>query len=278
MQISIEDFYEDIIDKAQSGLGLSDGEVVTRAGVSLELFDAAKSGEFQEQVARALAPVLNLDADSLVEAGRKAWYPDPIEVNGLRVFNTPFPVPGYAEMTVNAYLVWDVGTKKAVIFDTGGDAAELLQTVKELDLSVDLILLTHTHGDHIADLERVVEECGNPPVRVHKNEAAMGAEGIEEGARFSVGSLEIAARLTHGHSPGGTTYVVSGLKRPVAIVGDSLFANSMGGASGYYQQALENNRSKILSLPENTAICPGHGPITTVAQEKAHNPFHPEFK
>ncbi len=278
MQISIEDFYEDIIDKAQSGLGLSDGQVVNRAGVSPGELEAAKSGEFQELVARALAPVLNLDADSLAEAGGKAWYPDPIQVNGLRTFNTPFPVPGYAEMTVNAYLVWADDSKKGVIFDTGGDASELLRSVKEMGLTIDLILLTHTHGDHIADLDRVIGECGNPPVRVHKNEPVKGAEVIEEGAQFTVGPLEIEARLTHGHSPGGTTYVISGLERPVAIVGDSLFANSMGGAGGYYEQALENNRSKILSLPDNTAICPGHGPITTVAEEKAHNPFHPEFK
>lgn len=278
MQISIEDFYEDIIDKAQSGLGLNDVEVVNRAEISQNELDAAKSGEFQEQVARALAPILNLDANSLVEAGLKAWYPDPIEIDGLLAFNTPFPVPGYAEMTVNAYLAWDKGTKKSVIFDTGGDATKLLQSVQELDLSVALILLTHTHGDHIADLERVVRECENPPIRVHKNEAARGAEGIKEGAKFSVGSLKIEALLTHGHSPGGTTYIISGLERPIAIVGDSLFANSMGGASGYHQQALGNNRDKILSLPDNTVICPGHGPMTTVAEEKAHNPFHPEFK
>ena len=83
---------------------------------------------------------------------------------------------------------------------------------------------------------------------------------------------------TSGHSVGGTTYVIEGLERPVAIVGDAMFAGSMGGGKISFQDALENNRTKILSLPGNTVLCPGHGPLTSVAEEKAHNPFFPEFK
>jgi hydroxyacylglutathione hydrolase len=79
--------------------------------------------------------------------------------------------------------------------------------------------------------------------------------------------------LTNGHSPGGTSYVVHGLQHPVAVVGDSLFAGSMGGAPNDYQKALRNNLEKLLSLPEDTLVCPGHGPLTTVANEREHNPF-----
>jgi hydroxyacylglutathione hydrolase len=60
---------------------------------------------------------------------------------------------------------------------------------------------------------------------------------------------------------------------PVAIVGDSIFASSMGGGMISYEDALRNNKEKILTLPGNTVICPGHGPMTTVAEEKANNPF-----
>jgi glyoxylase-like metal-dependent hydrolase (beta-lactamase superfamily II) len=66
---------------------------------------------------------------------------------------------------------------------------------------------------------------------------------------------------------------VSGLAKPVVVVGDSLFAGSMGGAPNAYEQARKNNREKILSLPPETIICPGHGPMTTVANERVHNPF-----
>jgi glyoxylase-like metal-dependent hydrolase (beta-lactamase superfamily II) len=69
------------------------------------------------------------------------------------------------------------------------------------------------------------------------------------------------------------TFVVRGLARPVAIVGDSLFAGSMGGGNVSYQDAIQNNLEKILILPDNTVLCPGHGPLTTVGEEKRHNPF-----
>ena len=69
------------------------------------------------------------------------------------------------------------------------------------------------------------------------------------------------------------TFFVTGLARPVAIVGDSIFAGSMGGGNVSYEDALRNNSEKILTLPDETIICPGHGPMTTVGEEKQHNPF-----
>ena len=67
-------------------------------------------------------------------------------------------------------------------------------------------------------------------------------------------------------------------EHPIAIVGDSLFAGSMGGGQISFQDALKNNREKILTLPEDTIICPGHGPLTSVAEEMTYNPFFPELK
>ena len=98
------------------------------------------------------------------------------------------------------------------------------------------------------------------------------------GDGFKIGTLSVSTRLTKGHSPGGTTYVIHGLDRPVAIVGDALFAQSMGGGMISYQDALETNRKEIFTLPDETVVCPGHGPMTSVGEEKAHNPFFPEFK
>src|SRR5438477_221430 len=87
------------------------------------------------------------------------------------------------------------------------------------------------------------------------------------------GLAQIDTRLTCGHSSGGMTYVVNGLAPPIAIVGDSIFAGSMGGGNVSYDDALRNNLKKILTLPDETIICPGHGPMTTVGEEKQHNPF-----
>ena len=69
------------------------------------------------------------------------------------------------------------------------------------------------------------------------------------------------------------TFVITGLASPVAIVGDSIFAGSMGGGNVSYEDAVQNNLQKILTLPNETVLCPGHGPMTTVREEKEHNAF-----
>jgi glyoxylase-like metal-dependent hydrolase (beta-lactamase superfamily II) len=148
----------------------------------------------------------------------------------------------------------------------------MLRFAKHHQLHVELILLTHTHPDHVADLPSLQEETG-ADVFATAREPLPGAEPIEEGKRFALGHLQIDTRLTWGHSPGGITYVVTGLADPVAIVGDSLFAGSIGGGNVSYRDALQNNLQKILTLPDDTIICPGHGPMTTVGEEKKHNPF-----
>jgi glyoxylase-like metal-dependent hydrolase (beta-lactamase superfamily II) len=175
-------------------------------------------------------------------------------------------------MAVNSYLVWDPTTREAAASDTGADCKKMLALAAKENLSVKLILLTHAHSDHIADLPRLREETG-AHVFISGREPISGAESIEEGKRFRLGKIDIETRLTWGHSPGGMTYFVTGLARPIAIVGDSLFAGSMGGGNVSYADAIRNNLDKILTLPDETIICPGHGPMTSVGEEKAHNPF-----
>ena len=82
---------------------------------------------------------------------------------------------------------------------------------------------------------------------------------------------------THGHSVGGMSYIIDGLSSPVAIVGDAIFAGSMGGGMVSFADALNTNREKLMTLSEETIICPGHGPMSTIAEEKQYNPFFPEF-
>jgi glyoxylase-like metal-dependent hydrolase (beta-lactamase superfamily II) len=115
---------------------------------------------------------------------------------------------------------------------------------------------------------------------VHAREACAGAKTFELGETESweSGGLKIEPRSTWGHSKGGITYVVSGLEKPVAIVGDALFASSMGGGMVSFNDALATNRKEIFTLADHTVLCPGHGPLTTVGEEKAHNPFYPDYK
>ena len=266
--IPLEDNVADIIGKAQRGLRISDTELAEKARVSSQKIRALRGGEFDELTLLRIAGLLGLAARPLYELAKGEWRPQKIdEPEGVAQFNTH-----YHGMAVNAYLVWDPRSRAAAAFDTGGDCSEMVRFANRHKLNVQLILLTHAHADHIADLPRLREETGGD-VFAPAREPVPGAELIEEGRRFRLGNLKIDTRLTSGHSQGGMTYVVTGLIHPVAVVGDSLFAGSMGGGNVSYNDALRNNLEKILTLPDKTIICPGHGPMTTVGEEKVHNPF-----
>ena len=271
MAIPLEDNFTDIIGKAQRGLRISDSQLAEESSVSADRIRKLRDGTFDDETAARIAPALQLDAAALCKLGSGKWDPESVgEIDGLAQFNTQ-----YGDMTVNAYLVWDPASREAVAFDTGADCGGMLQRIAKEKLDLKLILLTHAHPDHVADLRRLKKETG-VPVLISEREPEEGAESIAEGKRFRVGSLEIEARLTWGHSPGGMTYVITGLSRPVAVVGDSLFAGSMGGGNVSYEDAVRNNREKILTLPDETIVCPGHGPLTTVGKEKRDNPFFAE--
>ena len=265
--LPLEDTFADIVGKAMRGLQLTDAQLAPKAGVSADALHRLRDGAWDETTARAVAPLLGLKADALCALGHRAYTPAPVALDGLAQFNTPFE-----DMTVNSYLAWDAATGDAIAFDTGADCTDLLALVAEKKLHVRLILLTHTHGDHIFDLDRLKAQTGAPAFTGDR-EPLDGAESFASGRSWTVGSLQIASRLTWGHSKGGITFVLTGLAKPVAIVGDAIFAGSMGGGGISYPAALQTNREEILTLPSDTILCPGHGPMTTVAAERAHNPF-----
>jgi glyoxylase-like metal-dependent hydrolase (beta-lactamase superfamily II) len=268
MGIPLEDNAADVIGKAQRGLGFSDSQLAQRAKLSTEQVRKLRAGKFDEESIKRVARLLHLNAKALQKLAVGKWTPEEIpDLAGFAAFTTQ-----YGDMTVNAYLLWDPATREAVAFDTGADCTEMLRRASREDLTIKFIMLTHAHPDHVADLERLRAETG-ALIYISEHESARAAETIAEGERFRVGALHIEARLTSGHSAGGTTYVVNGLVRPVAVVGDSLFAASMGGGAVSYEDALQNNLEKILTLPDETILCPGHGPLTTVGKEKRENPF-----
>ena len=270
-EIELEDFHEDILGKAMRGLTVGKGEMASRLKVCKSEVEAVLSGALNEILIAGMAEELGLGKSKLLVSARKEWYPAPLEIECLKQFNLPF-----GSMFVNAFILWCEETAKAWVFDTGPEAAPILEFLAKENLSVDAIFLTHTHGDHIACLEKLKQKTGNPPVFVHKLEPIAGANLIDEGLQYEMGSLSLRSLHTHGHSVGGTTYLVDGLEKPVAIAGDSLFAGSMGGGMVSYQDALQNNREKIMTLPGKTIVCPGHGPMTTIEEERKHNPFFPE--
>jgi len=272
--IPLEDLHTDVLGKTQRGLKLDDATLAAKAGITIEQLVAAKAGESLEHL-EAISAVLNLHAPSLLAMARSEWRPEPVTLDGLEQFNTPFD-----DMTVNAYVVFDPETKQAAAFDTGATAQPMVEFVRSRGLNLTHLFITHTHPDHIADIDSLREL--NPEVQVLTNVLEPAPTGTKfdtaDSPEWNVGSLIIRPRLTTGHSKGGTTYVITGLARPVAVVGDALFASSMGGGMVSFNDALATNHAQLFSLSDETVVCPGHGPQTTIGEEKQHNPFYPEYK
>ncbi len=272
-KIALEDAYTDVLNKARKGLRLSLEDLAERSGLSVQAIQSVQNGEPAQDVLEKLAFVLNLHAPSLIDLAEGAWQPAPVgNMAGLAMFTT-----WYGDMTVNAYLVWDPQTKEAVSFDTGATCQPMLDYLQQQGLNLKKIFITHTHMDHLADLETLQRQTQADSYG-SAAENPLGLKPLVHQDGFALGNLRIRVLGTSGHTPGGLSYFIQGLQKPLVIVGDALFAGSMGGAAYAYQEALRNNREKILALPEETVICPGHGPLSTVGEERAHNPFFPELK
>lgn len=268
-RIPLEDNFTDLIAKAQRGLNIADEDLAKRAEVSPADLAAVKAGKPLVAVLRRVARHLRLGPDALEVLAAKTWYPaQPAFPAGFAAFNTRME-----DMTVNSYLVWDSRSKVGAAFDTGADCGEMLDLIHAEKLDIRYIFLTHTHEDHVADLSRLATSTG-AEVWSHELEPAplAGAKTFKENVHFHVGPLAIKTLLTAGHSPGLTTYYVTGLSWPLAVVGDAIFAGSVGGSATHFNDQVRNDREKILTLPNDTVLACGHGPLTTVAQEKRHNP------
>ena len=273
MRIPIEDGFEDVLRKAAVGQRLGTGALSVRSNLSLKEVRALLDGEFNEAHARRLAPLLGINAEKLVSMADAAWYPQPVSLAGLECFHMPFPEASYPDASVNCYIAYDAGSGDALAFDTGTGAQPMLDFIEHKGLNLQAVFLTHTHRDHVGGYEAMVAAAKSGRIYAPAREPHRNASLLEPDAQLSIGNFTVKAVETNGHSKGGLSYIVDGLGQSVAFVGDSLFCLSQGGARQGYKRALENNRSKLLSLRADTILCPGHGPMTTVAEERAHNPF-----
>jgi glyoxylase-like metal-dependent hydrolase (beta-lactamase superfamily II) len=269
-RLPLEDNFNDVINKTQRGLKISDEDLAKRAEVTAEDLAAVKGGKPIVAVIRRVARHLKLGPDALEALAAKAWYPEqPNFPTGFAAFNTPFE-----DMTVNSYLVWDSRSKLGAAFDTGANCDAMIDTIHAEKIKLQYIFITHTHDDHIADLAKLAA-ASKAEVWASETEPVNfpGAKTFKENAHFHMGPLAIKTLFTWGHSPGMTTFYITGLSWPLAIVGDSIFASSMGGSPTNFADQYRNNKEKILTLPNDTVLACGHGPLTTLGQEKRHNPF-----
>ena len=279
MRIELEDNYEDVLMKAATGLGLGKSKLAELAGLSTQQVTSLLKGKFDSLSSCKVAAVLGLHSDAVEALASGESTPERIELEDLHTFNTSFSIPGFGQMAVNSFLVKCPKSSAAVLFDTGTDPNQVITAILSIGASLQAIFLTHTHRDHVAAVPALRAAFSNATLYGPKCEPFAGAYAVSDGDCFDVGSLQIKARLTNGHSKGGTSYLMDGLTKKIACVGDALFACSQGGMpAAQYAKSIEINRSQLLSLPGDTVLCPGHGPLTTVALENSWNPFYAGLK
>lgn len=193
----------------------------------------------------------------------------------------------------NCYIIWDRETRKAAIIDPGGDEDIIAKQVSSLRLAVEWVLITHGHPDHcfcaggIAD--RYGARIGMHPADIER----MRTEGLEIAAMFydvstyveftptdllsdgqviTLGDSEVRVLHTPGHSQGGVCFVTDA----GVFCGDTIFAGSIGRTDfpgGSFEQIIDSIKARILTLDDATFLYPGHGPATTVGEERMSNPF-----
>ena len=272
--MNLEDHLGDIIRKARAMTNVSSENAAAAAGLSEpELNELEETGVTKRNANYgALAEVIGLDSRKLLSIA-SGWKPSPKDLNTWRELRC-ITTSGN-NLTVNCYLIWDEVCRDAALFDTGWDALPILGLIEENQLILRHIFITHTHEDHMAALGGVRERF--PKVRLHSSSKNAPVDQRNRANDFiHLGSLRITNRDTPGHAEDGTTYIIGTWPEDashVAIVGDAIFAGSIGRGKQSWDLARQKVREQIFSLPGETLICPGHGPLTTVAEEKANNPF-----
>jgi hydroxyacylglutathione hydrolase len=177
----------------------------------------------------------------------------------------------------NAYLVADGAGGKGVLIDGNDELGPLLERAERDGIEITHVLVTHPHGDHVAGLAEARERLGDPPLVAHPECAAELGEDVAvalaDGEKLSTGGLEIEAILTPGHAAGHLAFLVDG---DDLFTADVLFKGTVGGtmapgASGFAD--LKASVMRLMELPPETRVHPGHREPTTIGAEWESNPF-----
>ena len=191
----------------------------------------------------------------------------------------------------NCYIAYCEDTLQAFVIDPGDDATRIIKTINEKRLKVSAIINTHGHFDHVMANTRL-KDATQAPIWIHAGDAEMLTSGsknlssfmgpgitcgsadreLSEGDVLTAGSVTFKVLHTPGHTPGGICL----LAEDVVIVGDTLFAESIGRTDfpgGSYSQLINSIKTKLMTLGDEYKVFPGHGPATTIGWERQRNPF-----
>lgn len=195
---------------------------------------------------------------------------------------------------VHNYLIYDDQTREAVLIDTGKDPRDMVEQIHHKQLDLKLLLYTHAHIDHIEGYWTIRDAFPDIPVWLHPEDLfwvnALPVQAqmfhmevpkmpeitgyVNPPQVFELTNFSLEARFCPGHTPGGISYYVK--EGPFVFTGDTIFAGSIGRTDfpkGDFQTLMHSIQTQILTLPDETRLYSGHGPETTVGQERVSNPF-----
>jgi glyoxylase-like metal-dependent hydrolase (beta-lactamase superfamily II) len=201
------------------------------------------------------------------------------------------PVTDYQQ---NCSLIWCDETQQAALIDPGGEPQRLLQAIKEAGVNLQMILLTHGHLDHVGAATLLAEQQQVPIIGPHEADAfwlemlPQQAERfgfpptaaftptrwLHDGEQITLGALTLEVLHTPGHTPGHVVFYSR--NGQTAFVGDVLFHRSIGRSDfpqGDYDTLIDSITQRLLPLGDEVTVVPGHGPNTTLGEERHHNPF-----
>ena len=194
-------------------------------------------------------------------------------------------------LQVNCFILADEKTKEAVIIDPGDDAPEILKIIRDKGFKVKYLVITHGHFDHVG-ANKALKDATGAELLIHEGDAPVMASAslqsrafgintpsspradrfVKHGDIITAGEVSLKVLHTPGHSPGG----ISLLEQGMVFTGDSLFAGSIGRTDlpgGDLATLLRSIKTNLMALPDDTKVFCGHGPATTIGEERRENPF-----
>jgi hydroxyacylglutathione hydrolase len=266
----LEDQFRDIIYKARFGWGYTPVDVAESTEIDpkrLHMLEMGEEAPTYEEVV-SIARMYHLDEDSLWQIAQDSWRPEPMELDADRypkLFSLTF-----SDMNANGYLLET--ESGAWMIDPGGSPLELKRLLSNTSKPLMGCLITHSHWDHCRGLLYLCVEKPDLTVVSHlKSDIRNISDHIRVDKDFRIKIKGLTVNIVE--SPGHSSDSLSFLVKDMLFTGDTIFTGSLGRASsGTYPQLLQSAR-KLLGLPRKTIILPGHGPATTVGEERQHNPF-----
>ncbi|QSR84879.1 hypothetical protein [Methylacidimicrobium sp. B4] len=254
-----------ILQAAQIGMGWTDEGLAERSDTSLRKLQELKAGHLEPAALRSVARVLQLGADALLALAR--------EGSRTPVFPTPRTLRSIETESGRGYLLWDSPSRLASLLDIGETSRPAVHVLESEFLVPRYLFFTEWHRPADPAWIRFLEERGALPLRTEEEAAD---------ATFSLGTLQVDRRLVAAQGGAGhLLYVVRGMEVPLAFIGRLLLPPTRAALeenARIYATWLDEVRSHLFTLSDETLLCPSSGPMTSVGFEKAHNPFFPEFE